>query len=376
MGKKNCNKNNDKKNNELNILKLAMAQGSISTQSDTRRICNSLKKSSIDFIESPDFLLTNDEEHICYGVEHLRVDHQIRKQHGKIGAASTRFWKDAEDIRQKYKDNIEGNEVNALNALSGNIEGQLERTFNATYNDLIKSFNYSIGKHIGKIDLYKTNCEEKIGHGYSYKLVLLIEVVTDFSRLYVCNYRGAKRNTDGLMPIFDDVISILSHKELDNVDYFVLVLKKYIGNDIKIVALDNECLAKSLAKNGIKPVKYLAFEKYLSEEKIKRVQLTINDASMKAEMLELPYEIKYKLWGKEEFMPAVFTAAKEAMYYKSMRKDFVTDYGTLFFIEVYGKNVKGWKKLSGSNLYIADPIEISESIRNKRIKKFDGKYPL
>ncbi len=93
-------------------------------------------------------------------------------------------------------------------------------------------------------------------------------------------------------------------------------------------------------------------------------------------MIELPYEIKYKLWEEEEFMPAVFTAAKEAMYYKSIRKDFVTDYCTLLFIEVYGKNVKGWRKLSGSNLYIAYPIEISKTIRNKRLKKFDEKYPL
>lgn len=375
MSTKKNEKEDAKKKNEKEKLKRALEKGVKSEQEDTRRICLSLSESTIIPMEVPDFLLVNENEKIYYAVEHFRVDHQIKDQHGKIGAASAKFPKDNEKIRLKYKDNIDDNYLNAATDIYASVEGQLNRTFNATHEDLLKSFSYSMEGHSSKIGKYKENCSKNMPTDYTCKMVLLIEVVTDFSRLFKCSYRSVKRNFGGLMPFFDDVIDLLSKAEYRNVDYYVLHLTSYLGTMTQTIGIDNSCVKESLKRNGIKPVHDCTYEKYFAYLDEKAMKLTIGEIIDRGDRIDSHYKIDYRLSNNELYVPAVQTAAREALRCRERQKDYTVDYCTLFFMEVYGPNIKNWIKIKDTGLYVADIHVWDERTIKRRIKKFDEQYP-
>lgn len=376
MGKKCKSSNEDrKKKKEFTVLRNALADGIKSEQEDTRRICKSLYDSRIEITEVPDFNIINDEEKVYYAVEHFRVDHQIRSKHGKIGAASIKFQSDNEKIRLKYKDDVSNNLMNVMNELNKSIEGQLNRTFNAQYEDILKSLEYSLNNHAPKINIFKEKYAQSELSNYCFKSVMLIEVVSDFSRIYKCSYRKVKRNFGGLMPIFDDVLDIILSDKYKNVDYYVLFFNSYLGSMTQTIALDNKNIKESLKRNGINIVHNCSFEKYLINTEDKAVELKMGEAVAKDDKIDSHYEINYKLCNNELFIPAVQTAAKEALELRDTRKEYTVDYCTLFFIEVYGKNIKGWRKYKNTDLYLAD-IVIDKRTETRRIKRFDELYPI
>ena len=378
MEKKQSQKSNRetiKNEKELSILEKAIENGINSEEEETRKICLCLSHSEIVPMEVPDFTMVNKEEKLYFAVEHFRVDHQIRKQHGKIGAASIKFQANNEKIRQKYKDDVSNNLLNIMDELNKNIEGQLNRTFNAPYEDLLKSFKYSLSNHVPRIDIYKEKYRDTKFIDYAFKAVMLIEVVTDFSRLYNCSYRKTKRNYGGLMPIFDDVIDILSSEDCKDVDYYVLYLTSYFGEITKTIALDNSCIKDSLKRNRIKQVHNCSYEKFLVNDADKAVDLTIGKSISNGDKIDSLYSINYRTCNNELFIPAVQSAAKEALALRSRREEFTTDYCTLFFIEVYGENIRAWRRYKNTDLYIAD-IVIEKMTETRRIRKFDKNYPI
>ncbi len=101
-----------------------------------------------------------------------------------------------------------------------------------------------------------------------------------------------------------------------------------------------------------------------------------NGQLKKESVIQVPYSVNYRQSNEELYIPAVMTAAKVAMSYKERRLDFVTDYCVLYFIDVFGPNVKGWKKYKDTDLYECLPIDIDKRVINRRSKRFESKYSL
>lgn len=364
----------DKKKNELDILKKAINRGLSSEYEMTRIFSQSLKHSKIIEMEEPDFLLTNNDEKICYGIEHFRVDHHIKEQHGKIGSASVTFATDNEKIRQRYNNSDIDNIISALDELDQNVEKQLSRQFNATIDDLLVSFKYMLEKKSKRIDRYRYNLVQAVPDGYEGKTVLLVQIATEFSYLFRCSYRKYERNTSGLMPMFRDVVELLKSEYLRDVDYYVLFFESYLGKETNTIVLDNRCIEESLEQNGVSVFMNCTVDRFL--KCTSKMDIKMEHAIENESVIQVPYSVNYRQSNEELYIPAVMTAAKEAMFYKDRRLDFVTDYCVLYFIDVFGPNVKGWKKYKDTDLYECLPIDIDRRVIDRRAKRFESKYSL
>lgn len=365
----------DKKKKELDILNKAINSGISSDCEMTRLFSQCLKHSKIIEKEVPDFLLINDDESICYGIEHFRVDHHIKEQHGKIGAASVTFAADNERIRQRYNNSdFDKNIITALDELDQNVEKELSRQFNATIDDLLDSFKYMLNKKSNRIEHYRENLVQAVPDDYEGKTVLLVQIVTEFSYLFRCSYRKYERNTSGLMPMFKEVVELLKSECLRDVDYYVLFLESYFGKETKTIVLDNRCIDKSLEMNDVSVVMNCTVDRFLKCSS--KMDIKMEHAIENESVIQVPYSVNYRQSKEELYIPAVMTAAKEAMFYKDRRLDFVTEYCVLYFIDVFGPNVKGWKKYKDTDLYECLPIDIDKRVIRRRSNKFDLMYPL
>ena len=176
------------------------------------------------------------------------------------------------------------------------------------------------------------------------------------------------------MPIFDDVIDRFRNN-IDGVEYVILLLKSYMNNNIKVIALDISDIEESIRRNLINSYEYCGMDRYVKYIDDKLLNISFDKAYAENDTIKVYHHDCFNIDGNPYYLPAVFTACKRAMECKVTRKPYTIDRSVLFFMEVYGKNIIGW-----NNIYVEDLVEpifnkIDKIVINRRIRRFDALYP-
>ncbi len=337
------------------------------TYVETNRIIGLLRECNTISSDVPDIIAVDEKDKIAYGIEIFRVDHHIRNQHGKIGASSYKVKKEDEKIQNRYKDNLEEHYLDVANEINNIIAGELENMFNATYVDLLKSLDHSFDNHCKKIELYKQN--KSFPKGFNKKIIFLIEIYADFHNLYKCEYRKNEMNKRGLMPLFDDVVDRFKRSKIYGVDYIILLLKTYRNEDMEIIALNSADIDEAIKLNSLKTYSYCGIDNYIKYSEDKVLSIEFNNAVFEEDVIKAYHRDDFHIQNNPYYLPAIFTAAKKAMEYKNIRKSYAIERSVLFFLEVYSKNIIGWRQSIDDGLVEPifnqiNPIDIIEEYRS------------
>jgi len=207
--------------------------------------------------ERPDFVkkaIINDEC-IILGVEHFRVD-RISKQNSKnpsiiqsSNMVNERRLKEFLKNKQTNPSTSETDIQELFNHLSSTVSKQLE----ASYNDYIQSFSYSLVKHIKNTKEYINAIEKiaKVEKGKS-KFAFLIEVHSLFNRLFFNDLYGITylQNITSFI-FFSDIIKVLQIIPPE-VDYIIICCGGAIyGNSIDVKVFEPSKIIEQLLQRNI-----------------------------------------------------------------------------------------------------------------------------
>lgn len=104
------------------------------------------------------------------------------------------------------------------------MANQLIRLEGATYHSFIDSFKYSLEKHLSSVSVYRQNLMKYATSGERIKLAFLIEIHTEMGRLFLNDKKGTRRNNNGNLPIFQDIVDVLEEIDTKKVDYIILCM--------------------------------------------------------------------------------------------------------------------------------------------------------
>lgn len=196
---------------------------------------------------------------VYVGIEHFLVDQVSVKQSKKIVS------KYQEDRR--HVQNIFNNAHEVLSSggeVSKETEDELvDKTFDlaknvteSTYESFLTAFQYHLHKHCLSAESYRKNVAE-LSDGVPIEIAFLIEIRTNFPRLFFNSDRGVVENKNGFMPMSQDIVNLLSEIPTNTVDYVVLLLENTMKKDVAdVVAIRTGNIEKHLQRQGILTYKY------------------------------------------------------------------------------------------------------------------------
>ena len=275
------------KTNELSCLNLAIEQ-CLNQKGISKKIGQLLAGEDIDrdSDEAPDFLryckpFGNEEKGTVIGIEHFRVDHfsEELKNHkvSSLGYQYERNLKNAVDTWQPKISEDSDIPEGALSTMGELIAQLLAIRIQATYNAFIESFRYSLRKHLRSVERYRSVIKQ-YANGNSQKLVLLIEIHSDFSKIFFHDKKGIHYQDD-TTPLFDEIVKEIEKIDSKQVDYVVLCFGGTVYNEkTKVIAVFLNNFRNQLKKRNIPIYHYAGHD--LSLEKFQTPRL---DMSAKSE---------------------------------------------------------------------------------------------
>ena len=225
---------NKKKNIEEKCLEQALKAG-LKDRGETKRILQELVGEEIERLntERPDFIKRHFSKSKCekdtiVGIEHFRADHlSVLKQNGDIGSSGIVFEKDVYKLYDKWHVPVQNGEAfseKMLEEIGQTMADQLIRLERATYHSFIDSFKYSLEKHLNSVSVYRQNLMKHATSGERIKLAFLIEIHTEMGHLFLNDKKGTRRNNNGNLPIFQDIVDILEKIDTKKVDFVILCM--------------------------------------------------------------------------------------------------------------------------------------------------------
>ena len=219
--------------------------------------------------ERPDFVKEVTDingEQIILGIEHFQIDGVcIKKKNGKYAGTEQKRLKDTKTIFDKYKDQVGDNDCLseetfncATNEILKIVNKAVEYSFNATYKDFVKIFEEKLTSHAKSIDAYYDTINKHCDGLKNSKLMFLIDVVGNFSGLFLNSNNKVNQITIDEIPLFSDIVNLLDTIVGNKIDYIVLCLGN--GNKTKVIALDAKNIFGELKRQNIKIYKYFCYD--------------------------------------------------------------------------------------------------------------------
>ena len=297
--------------------------------------------------ECPDFVsyvpLTNTQKkNIIIGIEHFQVDHFSEKmRNGKVTSKANEY------LRELTKVDNEFNEVfkkdapipeSLRHAFAKLTAMSVHNRFTASYDSYYLSFEYSLKKHLRKVDQYISNLQQLAHGNYDIELCFLIDVYSDFSDIFLFDNQGLRKPDTGIAPMFDDIIDLLETVDKKRVQYIILRFNDVNPKDSKrIIALRSGNIRLQLNRMKIKVYKYTGDDHFCA------MVYSVNR--------KLPYEYKHRFDGEnidvELYMPSddipmkerfsfVLQGFVESMQLKQQGRYYATSMLVQMMMYVYG----------------------------------------
>ena len=160
--------------------------------------------------ERPDFMRisspSGDHDSVVLGIEHFRVDHFSRElTNNRVGSYGIGYEKNLKRSVDTWQPQISSDKeipAGALKSIGELVAQLLSQQIQATYNSFISAFSYSLNKHTESIDFYHSQLERYAGN-YEKKLAFLIEIHSDFHKLFFHDKNGTHYG-EKTIPLFDE----------------------------------------------------------------------------------------------------------------------------------------------------------------------------
>lgn len=325
--------------------------------------------------ERPDFLKEAKDingEQIILGIEHFQVDGVcIKKKNGKYAGTEQKRLKDTKTIFDKYKDQVGDNDYLseetfncATNEILKIVNKAVEYSFNATYKDFVKMFEEKLTSHAKSIDAYYDTINKHCDRLKNSKLMFLIDVVGNFSGLFLNSNNKVNQITIDEIPLFSDIVNLLDTIVGNKIDYIVLCLGN--GNKTKVIALDAKNILGELKKQNIKVYEYFCYDYLLPFMTQSRSSYEI------AEMNKEEVKVNFECTGNQLNSEALTILCYYCYYfcYQARRKKecFVTNNVIQLLLDVFSKYLRNWKVYIEGKEKLYYPIF---DIKNTEILKQD-----
>lgn len=298
--------------------------------------------------ERPDFVrIPYSNTNIVIGIEHFRVDHfSLQKADGKVASKAAPHEKSRDSVYEKWHQHLVDTgdvPVKALHDVMDLVANRFKFQKEATYNNFIKSFRYSLYKHTKNIDVYRKN----IGKTSSKKIeiALLIEVHTEFCDLFLNDKRGTRKASSGIMPMFADIVRLIEAIDYRKVNYIVLCLcSEANGNTIEVQAFQPKDMRSQLDRQHIKVFEYAGDDCLLHDFQSSHKDISVKPTVIQSnESFDVSLEYSRKDLTDELVLDFVHYAAKRAYYALQNQFPYATTLRVQIFMEVFGDYILGWE---------------------------------
>ena len=370
------NKKEEERSSLISAIRIGKSEGT----EETKTIMELFDSVNFFDEECPDFVGTNQEERILFGIEHFRIDHFItEKRNHQVGATGVMYKKEIDKVYNTWKDEVlTSDEVpdGAVKDIMNTVINQLERKYSASYGNFIYTFKYVFGKHLEHLENYWERLKSKKSENQTIRMSFLMEIYTDFFEIYLNHYNRTEKNVSGLMPFFEDVVDLLNQVPKDKVQYFILFLKNYAGSMSSVIALDNKDLMGSIRRQKIKVYKYAGIDYLLDPFETLHGKTGFNmDHTKRDEQIDMNCKITTQFLKPEIYQFLMFNATKLALDTKQIGKPFVCDSSSQRMLYTFGDHIIDWKKTNDKE-YVYEPIvrPMKWKMIQRRNDEFDKKF--
>ncbi|MFI3603957.1 hypothetical protein [Vagococcus fluvialis] len=361
----------DKKEEELYCLNKAIELG-MKKQGITKRIITKLNGEFVkrDLEERPDFVRylcsTTKQNETIVGIEHFRVDHlSLQKKNGSVASTGIMFDKESQYVYEKWREKINEHPdatVSAAKDIQNLVWEQFKRVKQTNYKTFIKSFEYSLAKHIDNVEGYRKELT-KLSLGRKTELAFLIEVHSEFTGKFYNDENGVKKSNIGIMPMFSEVVDILERIDDKKVDYIILLLNESkINENSDVIAFKTGNISNQLKKQKKNQYQYIGMDYF--EEAFIKVNNNLennNEISINNNEITMNFEYNNQEIDEQKKIDILLNCCKLIENCKKENHNFIADLPVQMFYEILGDSIKVNRKLN------RDIIE-------ERSEKFFNKY--
>ena len=217
--------------------------------------------------DRPDLAIVRENGSLV-GIEHFRVDHHV-KGGKKAKSKSAELSRNLEGQRKRLAPRVaEGAGLDeAAGAFADGLTRQRDNVSNACCADLCRSleralFDPQFG-HEPKLSTYEANIRDGYGSESDIELGYLIELHSDFGKLYLHQGERVHQLKEGECPLFEGVYDLLAQAS-KKVDWILIgFYPTLVDNLIDAVIVDcrNGMFPVNLRRQGFERVRYLGLGK-------------------------------------------------------------------------------------------------------------------
>ena len=360
----------DKKEEELYCLNKAIELG-MKKQGITKKILTKLNGEFVkrDLEERPDFVRyscsTTKHNETIIGIEHFRVDHlSLQKKNGSVASTGIMFDKESQNVYEKWREKINEHPdatILAAKDIQNLVWRQFKRVKQTNYKTFIKSFEYSLAKHINNVEGYRKELT-KLSMGRKIEIAFLIEVHSEFTGKFYNDENGVKKSNVGIMPMFSEVVDILERIDNRKVDYIILLLNESIINgNSDVIAFRTGDITNQLKKQKKNQYHYVGMD-YFEEAFIKTNNNLENNNEISITNNEITMNFKYnnQEMAEQKKIEILLNCCRQIENFKKGNQNFITDLPVQMFYEVLGDSMQAHRALDRSIIE-----ERSEAFFNK-----------
>ena len=310
----------------------------------TKKIGLLLSGNEVDreFKECPDFVKYTPNDTII-GIEHFQVDHfSIEKQDKKIGSQVNKYYNDLNKAQEKFNKTVsESNNVGwteeTANDFAKIVEFSFHNKYTASYGSYIKSFKYSLEKHLKKTDEYIKNLTALTHNKSNIELVFLIDVYSDFSGLFLTDKKGTYKSNVGNAPMFREVVELLENIDKRKIDYVIMRFNSVnYTQQSKIIVVRTGNIKTQLEKQHIKIYEYAGDDYYTRLQGINRNLPSKQQHTIDGDNLNIEIQIRSDDISQADRLKLVLQGFKKALYCKLNNINCATTMLVQMMIELFG----------------------------------------
>lgn len=368
----------DKKSDELKCLNFAIDKCN-KQHGMTKQIAQILSGQDIDrdINERPDFVrisqIKEKGKNVVIGIEHFRVDHfseKMKKQ--RVSSLGVQYEKKMNEAYDTWHPKISEDEdlpEGALESISSLVGQLLTYHMQSSYNAFVEAFKYSLSKHLDSVDVYHSVLNKYAGKNEK-KLAFLIEIHSDFNRLFYHDKRGIHYN-DNTIPLFESIVEMLENIDSRKVHYLILCFGSTVYNDnTKVVAIPTRNLRKQLTKLNIPVYKYAGHDIFFPGFQTPFSEFNAVPTYVRNEdSVDINVAVTLTDINDEKKLEMVVDRYIYVKQIEQTNQNFVTTDLVEMFYEMYDKYLSNAKKLSTENI-----LKLIHLITSMNIKEITERF--
>lgn len=289
--------------------------------------------------ECPDFVKCcssreNGKKGILLGIEHFQVDHySIEQRTGKIGATVNTYIKKENKraaVMREYINPTGELPDDAIQALAESVGAALEMQYKANYNSYVKSFEYSLNKHLKHVDRYLKNLRSYSGGDYHIELAFLIEIYADFRNVFLSRNNHTDWAGNSFIPIFSDIVCMLERTDCRKVKFIIFCITNPVVNCSRIVAVETRNLRSQLERQHIPIYNYAGEGRPIDIDKVVPSYKRYKDRT------DFIMTIPGEKVDVEKKLDIIIPAFLKALEFKKLREPFAATQSVQLMLELFG----------------------------------------